>query len=133
MNHEYKFEVRGYELDSFNHVNNAVYVNYLEESRWRFFKDENFIDFMLGESLHAVVIETNIRYLRELKIFDKAIIKSKWRYDGAYMIADQNIYIQGTNKKIAKATVKMILVSSDRIMHEVPEFMINKFDEKVTV
>ena len=28
-------EVRGYELDSFNHVDNAVYLNYYEHARWQ--------------------------------------------------------------------------------------------------
>ena len=28
-------QVRGYELDSFGHVNHANYLNYLEHARWR--------------------------------------------------------------------------------------------------
>ena len=28
-------EVRGYELDSFGHVNHGVYVSYLEHARWK--------------------------------------------------------------------------------------------------
>jgi YbgC/YbaW family acyl-CoA thioester hydrolase len=33
---ESRFRVRGYELDSFGHVNNAVYLNYLEAARGEF-------------------------------------------------------------------------------------------------
>ena len=31
MKTRFEFNVRGYELDSFGHVNNAVYLNYLEQ------------------------------------------------------------------------------------------------------
>ena len=33
-------EVRGYELDSFGHVNHAVYISYLEHARWKIFEEE---------------------------------------------------------------------------------------------
>lgn len=35
-----KLEVRGYELDSFGHVNHAVYVSYLEQARWKLLQEE---------------------------------------------------------------------------------------------
>lgn len=133
MINEYSFEVRGYELDSFNHVNNAVYLNYLESARWKFFRDTKWIDYMKSNELHPVVIETKIRYIKELKVFDKAVIKSKWSYDGNYLIAKQNTYMENTSKKISKATVKMILVSTERIAHDLPNFVKNALDNEVEV
>lgn len=123
MNHEFFFEVRGYELDSFNHVNNAVYLNYIEAARWKFFHDTQWINYMQECGLHAVVVETNIRYLREMKIFDKGVVKTRWSYDGEYLIANQNVYFDQTKDKVIKAVVKMILVSTERIVHEIPEFV----------
>ena len=38
MPHTTYVEVRTYELDSYNHVNNAVYLNYLEHARMDFLK-----------------------------------------------------------------------------------------------
>jgi len=133
MMHEYSFEVRGYELDSFNHVNNAVYLNYIEAARWDFFNNSKWLHYMTSQTLYPVVIETSIRYINELKVFDKAVVKSRWRYEGEYLIADQNIYLEKTNKKIAKSTVKMILVSSERVVHELPVFIKNELDKKVMV
>ncbi|MBC2581423.1 thioesterase family protein [Clostridium sp. DJ247] len=133
MKHEFSFEVRGYELDSFNHVNNAVYINYIEEARWKFLNEAKWINYMKDNSLHLVVIETNIRYISELKVFDKVVIKSQWHYEDDYFIANQNIYMEGTNKKVAKATVKMILVSTERIVNEIPDFIKNEMDNKVTL
>ena len=33
-------EVRGYELDSFGHVNHAAYISYLEHARWKMLYEE---------------------------------------------------------------------------------------------
>lgn len=131
MINEYSFEVRGYELDSFNHVNNSVYLNYLEVARWEFFRDTKWLDYMRKNDLHPVVIETKIKYINELKVFDKAIVKSKWKYDGNYLIANQNIYVEDTKKKASRATVKMILVSTERIVHELPDFIKKELDNGV--
>ncbi|MCK4259553.1 MAG: thioesterase family protein [Halanaerobiales bacterium] len=130
MKNEYSFEVRGYELDSFNHVNNAVYIRYLEQARWKFFNDTKWLDYMRSNSLQAIVIETNIRYIRELNVFDKAVVKSKWHYEGDYLVAKQDIYLEDTNKKAAKAIVKMLFVSTDRIVHEIPDFITNELDTR---
>ncbi len=35
-NHRAKLRVRGYELDSYRHVNHAVYLSYLEQARWEY-------------------------------------------------------------------------------------------------
>ncbi|MDR1626375.1 MAG: acyl-CoA thioesterase [Spirochaetia bacterium] len=42
MKHISKLVVRSYECDSYSHVNNAVYLNYLEYARMEFLKDNGF-------------------------------------------------------------------------------------------
>jgi acyl-CoA thioester hydrolase len=39
---EYSFTVRTYECDSYGHVNNAVYLHYLEQARYEFLKTIGF-------------------------------------------------------------------------------------------
>jgi acyl-CoA thioester hydrolase len=133
MEHEYLLEVRGYEMDSFHHVNNAVYLNYFEAARWKFLDDRNWIAYAKCHKLHLVVTDIHIHYSSELKVFDKAKVKSQWEYEGQYLIANQSICLEESNKKMAKAKVKMILVSYDRIMHELPEFIKNELDNKVVL
>ncbi len=128
MKHEYYLEVRGYELDSFNHVNNAVYLNYLEVARWKFLQEIKWLDYMLRESLQAIVIETTIKYIGELRVFDSAVIRSQWHYEGNYLIAGQDIFREDTGKRVTKASVKMLMVSTDRIIHELPQFIKDELD-----
>lgn len=121
MKTKFDFYVRGYELDSFNHVNNAVYFNYLEEARWQMIRECSWYSYMQERELFPIVIESKIKYIRELKVFKKAYIISKWSYSGNYIISEQNIYLEESKKLVAKAIVKMLLVSKDRIIYDIPE------------
>ncbi len=53
---EYSLEVRGYELDSFNHVNNAVYVSYMEQARWEVFRETGTLDYLNENRILPAVI-----------------------------------------------------------------------------
>lgn len=130
MTNDYFFEVRGYELDSFDHVNNAVYLNYLESARWDFFRKTKWIEYMKTHTLHPVVTETHIKYLRELKVFDQGIVKSRWSCDGNFIVAKQTVYKTDTHEKISKATVKMILVSHERIAYDLPDFVVDALNNE---
>ncbi|NOV88900.1 acyl-CoA thioester hydrolase [Clostridium acetobutylicum] len=128
MEHEYRLEVRGYELDSFGHVNNAVYLNYLEAARWDLCSKLNLTDYNESNELFIVVIETNIKYIRELKLFDKVLIKTELTYEDDYLIFKHNIYNEVTKRKASVAKSKMVLVSKQRIIYEIPQFIKDKLD-----
>lgn len=115
-----ELEVQGYELDSFQHVNNAVYLNYLESARWKFLKDVGIVDYLLEQGIHPVVIETNIRYIRELKIFEHVKVESDWTIDGNYIVVAHRIYNEA-GKKSATSVVKMLLVSRERLIYDIPD------------
>ncbi|HFC8518817.1 TPA: acyl-CoA thioesterase [Neisseria weaveri] len=54
--------VRSYHLDGYGHVNNARYLEFLEEARWAFFGQHDLLP-KLGNIL-LVVSRIDIRYLR---------------------------------------------------------------------
>ncbi len=62
--------MRGYELDSFGHVNNAVYLNYLEQARWEIVQKLGVLELLKKNDCIFIVVETSIRYVNELNIFD---------------------------------------------------------------
>ena len=73
---EYKLTVRGYELDSYGHVNNAVYLNYFEQARWEIFRQLDLMDYFRQNNLLLVVTEMQVRYSREAKLFDELVIRT---------------------------------------------------------
>lgn len=116
----YKLTAQGHELDSFNHVNNAVYLKYAEFARWDFFKQENILDFINSEKLFMVLLEINIRFMKEIKIFDNVIIKTKWSTNGNLIYIDHIFYLEGTNIKLTKISSKAIFITQNKIIHDIP-------------
>ena len=81
MTYAFKTLVRGYELDSFGHVNNSVYLNYLEQARWEIFKSKELFDYFKNNQLRLVIIENHIRYLNEAKIFDELLVLRQYHQE----------------------------------------------------
>lgn len=120
MKHIFKTEVRGYELDSYGHVNNAVYINYLEQARWEILKKDEVLKSLYHKNLLLVVTETNIRYMRELKLFDKIEIETIIKFEAPYLIFNHDLVNVSANTKSAKALVKTLLIDQDRIAQDIP-------------
>lgn len=117
--------VRGYELDSYGHVNNAVYLQYLEQARWEFIRDHELLPRMTQDNLFMVVVDTHIRYMKELVLFDKITIETRCKVEKPYVIFLQKIINASTNIPVARSTVKTVFVDSQRVPQDIPEYMLN--------
>lgn len=67
-------EVRGYEIDSQRHVNQAVYHQYGEHARMEHMRAADCA--RIGEDVGVILLESRIRYLRELRWGDEVDIDS---------------------------------------------------------
>jgi YbgC/YbaW family acyl-CoA thioester hydrolase len=121
MKYTYKTEVRGYELDSYGHVNNAVYLSYTEQARWEILRNAGLLESFLDKNLLLVVTEANIRYMRELKLFDKIEIETGIKFESPYLVFFHDILNVTDKTKAAKAEVKTLLIDKDRIPQDIPE------------
>jgi YbgC/YbaW family acyl-CoA thioester hydrolase len=126
MDFQYKITVRGYELDSFNHVNNAVYLNYLEQARWEILKELDLIEDIQKKGLLLVVTELNIRYMKEARLYDELVIKTTVEKEEPYLVFKHSIYNETTGLKITKATVKTLLIDKNRVPCDIPESFLKK-------
>jgi YbgC/YbaW family acyl-CoA thioester hydrolase len=111
---------RGYELDSYHHINNAVFLNYFEHARWEFFRALNLYDFLKEQNNLPVVTDIHIRYQREIKIFDALKIESFCILEQPYILFQQKIMNLSTGLPAARATTKLIFLDKDRIPCDVP-------------
>jgi acyl-CoA thioester hydrolase len=75
MKHTAQLTVRSYECDSYNHVNNAVYLNYLEYGRMEFLHAAGF-DYkgVVAAGYYLYVTHIDIYYKASAVLDDKLLI-----------------------------------------------------------
>jgi acyl-CoA thioester hydrolase len=66
--HEQHIRIRWRDMDNYAHVNNAVYLTYLEECRDRWAKT------VLGDAFDFVIVRVAIDYRRELSLLDEEVV-----------------------------------------------------------
>ena len=115
-----RIRARGYELDSYGHVNNAVFFNYFEQARWELFQNKGLLDQLTSQGLFLVVVEVNIRYQHEVKLGDEVEITSTLKKDEPFIFFDQRMKLCSTGQAIARARVKTVFVDAQRISHDIP-------------
>lgn len=76
--HRLRLRARSYELDSFAHVNHAVYLNYFEHARFAALSDGGFPPNRLaerGEGVHVVRVEVDFR--REMRLGEEVEVRTR--------------------------------------------------------
>jgi len=84
MKHKTELNVRHYECDAYGHVNNAIYLNYLEHARSEFLKDIGF-DYKgyVADGFGIYVVKITISYKNSaypddlLEIYTKPIKRNR--------------------------------------------------------
>lgn len=78
MTHLTTIRVRFYELDPYEHVNHAVYIQYFEAARVQWLTDIGFpLSKLKADGVQLVVTEINTRYLGSAGPSDELIIESE--------------------------------------------------------
>ena len=76
--HEKTIVISEAHLDSFGHVNNARYLELLEQARWDLITERGFgIETIRSSRTGPTILEINIRFLRELAPRDVVTIRTE--------------------------------------------------------
>ncbi len=102
-----EFQVRDYECDMQGHVNNSVYLNYLEHCRHEFIKELG-LDFseLVRRGISLVIIRAEVDYKYSLQSGDRFVVGvilervSPLRYRFV-----QDVFLLPENKLVLKARV----------------------------
>ena len=76
MKSEIEIKVRGYHLDIFAHVNNARYVEFLEEGRWAALEDSHIAKKIIESGYAFTVVNINISYLKPAVVNDILVLRT---------------------------------------------------------
>lgn len=97
--------VRGYELDTQGHLNQAVYLQYGEHARWECLRAAGISqDRLLTTGVGPVALEVTLRYLSELRGGDEVDVSCAFRWgEGKTFRIDQE-YTRPDGSRVATLT-----------------------------
>lgn len=75
--HEYSLLIREFHLDSFGHVNNAVYLQLFEEARWEIITRGGYgLDEVRRSQVGPTVLDIHLQFKHELRLREQVVIRS---------------------------------------------------------
>jgi len=108
-------KVRGYHLDLYGHVNNARYLEFLEEARWAFTESHGSLDDFTKAGLAFVIVNININYRRAALMGEELRIQTAIKKIGSRSaVIHQIVTLKGTETVIADADVTFVIFDSKK-------------------
>lgn len=75
---ETRLRVRSYELDSFDHVNHAVFLNWFEQARFEALEQGGLpLDVLGSMGLAVVVVRVEVDYRAEARLGDRVLVRTR--------------------------------------------------------
>ncbi|MBM9620901.1 acyl-CoA thioesterase [Streptomyces zhihengii] len=111
--------VRGYELDTQGHLNQAVYLQYAEHARWELLRAAGLSqEKLLAGGVGPVALEVNVKYARELRGGDRVRVSCRFVYgEGKTFRVEQRIVKEdGTTAAEITGVAGMLDLSSRRLI-----------------
>ncbi|UOV17477.1 acyl-CoA thioesterase [Pantoea agglomerans] len=104
-------KVRGYHLDVYQHVNNARYLEFLEEARWEWLEEVEAFHWLQEQKLAFVVVNININYRRPAVLGDVLTIDSEiTQLNGKSGIIAQRVLLAGQDTVVADAALTFVCI-----------------------
>jgi thioesterase-3 len=106
--------VRGFHIDIFSHVNNARYLEFMEEARWVVI--DKYIDLkrMQAKGIIFVVVNININYRRPASVGDiLELYLDLIKIGGKSAIFYQEIRLKGTDIVVSDAQVTFVFADKN--------------------
>ena len=110
MGHLTEIKVRGYHADFYGHVNNARYLEFLEEDRWANLEAKVDLRKMLAQGLIFLVVNINVNYRRAVVVGETLLVRSALDSVGnKSAVLKQEILVKGSDKVAADALVTFVI------------------------
>ncbi len=109
----HQLKVRGFHCDMFGHVNNARYLEFLEETRWEWLNHLTTFDFFERKKLSFVVVSITIHYRYPSVLNDELIISVELKNLGnRSATVHQKVVRKIDEKLIAEADVTFAMLDN---------------------
>lgn len=109
MPHQTQIKVRGYHLDIYQHVNNARYLEFLEEARWAYLEDCGDVEYFTSQRLAWVIVNININYRNAATNGQTLQIATQFsKIGGKSAVVHQVVTVAGTDTVVADADITFV-------------------------
>lgn len=106
-----QIKVRGFHLDVYQHVNNARYLEFLEEARWDGLENSDSFQWMIAHHIAFVVVNININYRRPAVLSDLLTITSQvQQLNGKSGVLNQTITLEPEGQVVADALITFVCI-----------------------
>jgi thioesterase-3 len=106
-----QIKVRGYHLDVYQHVNNARYLEFLEEARWDGLESSPAFHWMTARNIAFVVVNININYRRPAVLGDVLTVTSKLeQLNGKSGTLSQVVTLNPNGEVVADALITFVCI-----------------------
>jgi thioesterase-3 len=108
--HTLDIKIRGYHIDVFGHVNNARYLEFLEEARWAAFERTVDLQTIARKGYAFTVVNININYRRPAVMNEMLQVETQIRRLGRRSgVIDQVVTLKNTDTRVADAEVTFVM------------------------
>ena len=123
--HEYKVLIHEAHLDTFGHVNNAVYLALLEEARWDLITHRGFgLAEVVQRQIGPTILEVNLKFRREIKNRETIVIRT-WLESQEGKISrlkQAMINAKGEEACVAEFTIALFDMKARKLIAPTPEW-----------
>lgn len=106
-----QIKVRGYHLDVYQHVNNARYLEFLEEARWDGLESSAGFQWMSAHHIAFVVVNININYRHPAVLGDLLTVTSKvQQLNGKSGVLSQVVTLEPEGQVVADALITFVCI-----------------------
>lgn len=107
--------IRGYHADLYGHVNNARYLEFLEEGRWRHYEGVIDLEEFKQHNWAFVVVNINISYRHPAVPGDVVEMHTEvTTVNSRSVVIHQDLFLKGTSTKVAQADVTFVILDGDK-------------------
>ncbi len=107
---EPEIKIRGYHTDLYQHVNNARYLEFLEEGRWQLLEDHLDLEEFMQKGFSFFVVNINISYKSQARAGDIIVIRSGLKKIGnRSAVFRQQILNKGTTAVCVDAEIAFVI------------------------
>ena len=109
-----EIKVRGYHADFYGHVNNARYLEFLEEDRWAWLEAKADLVDWAKKGYTFVIVNININYRKVVNVGTRILVSTQVeQITNRSMVLKQEVLIKKTKEVAADALVTYVVLGKD--------------------